>query len=159
LKYDRLKNLTNKEAKIALKNNQNEKVLNVNYFPDDVNKKKFFLLFVLLGWFGIYNIYIGKRKRGLYSLISFSAFLFVFTLGEILIYNGIDTSSLQYYIIGPFSTFAVFGIFIWFYDLISLITRSFKFPVAMSNEDYLNYVLKSNSINIHNKKQIQHKNS
>ncbi|MGN1227365.1 MAG: hypothetical protein ACI4TX_01850, partial [Christensenellales bacterium] len=78
LKFDRIENLSNKEAKKAIKNKEKEKVLYITQCPKDVNKKKFYLLYFLLGWFGIYNLYIGKFKKGYYSLITLSSFIIAF---------------------------------------------------------------------------------
>ena len=143
LKFDRLSNLSNKEAKKAIKNGKKENILYVTTPPSDVNKKKFLLLFWLLGIFGAHNIYVGKYKRGFYSLITVIAFIVTFIISDILFTNGIDTSSLQYYIVGPFTTFAVFGILIWFIDLVPVVTKSFKYPATMSSEEIVDLYLKS----------------
>lgn len=147
LKFERLKNLSNQEAKKAIKSGENEKVLNVTERPKDVSKKKFYLLYILLGWLGIYNIYIGKFKRGYYSLITMSAFLITFIIEEILFFNGIDTSALNYYVVGPICTFAVFGILIWFMDLVAMLTKSFKYPASITSEEYLNILADSYKAN------------
>ena len=101
------------------------------------------MLFWLLGIFGAHNIYVGKYKRGFYSLITVIAFIVTFIISDILFTNGIDTSSLQYYIVGPFTTFAVFGILIWFIDLVPVVTKSFKYPATMSSEEIVDLYLKS----------------
>ena len=92
LKFDRIENLSNKEAKKAIKNKEKEKVLYISTRPDDVSKRKFMLLYLLLGWFGAYNIYVGKYKKGLYSLCALSTFLVAFIIEEILAFNGFDTT-------------------------------------------------------------------
>lgn len=146
LKFNRIENLSNSEAKKALKNGEKEKVIYVTTPPADVNMKKFYYLYIFLGLLGIYNIYIGKIKRGLFSLISVSLYILIFILRIVLEENGIDTTSLNYYVFGPIGFVAVFGALIWFIDLASLLSRSFKFPGALSNDDYVNYLIKSKTL-------------
>ena len=152
LKFDRIENLSNIEAKKALKAKEKEKVLYVNTPPKDINMKKFYLLYVLLGFFGIYNIYIGKKKRGLYSLITVVAFMFLVVLSETLYQNGIDVSTLNYILVAPSGTFFVFGILIWFLDLIALFSHTFKYPGALTNDEYLKYLVKSKTLEENGKK-------
>lgn len=155
LKFDRLKNLSNKEAKKAIKEKQTEKVLYLSERPADVSKRKFMLLYLLLGWFGGHNIYVGKYKRGFYSLISLSAFLIAFIVEEILFFNGVDTAYLNYYLVMPLCTFAVFGIIIWFMDMVALFTKTYKYPSALSVEDYLKYAIKSQKFNSSKVKKVE----
>lgn len=143
LHFDRINNLSNKSAKMAIKKKEKEKVLYVRERPQDVDAKKFWLLYIFLGWLGAYNIYIGKYKKGFYSLITFSFFIVVFTLSQILEANGVDVQSLYYYVVNPSITFAVFGLLIWFIDLSEFTTKTFKYPAAMPEDEYLKIVLKS----------------
>lgn len=152
LRFDRIENLSNIEAKKALKNKEKEKVLYVATRPNDVSKKKFILLYLLLGWFGAYNIYVGKRKKGFYTLISVSAFLVAFIIEEILLFNGFDTTYLNYYLVMPLCTLAVCGILIWFIDMVALFTKTYKYPGALSKEDYVKFAMKSKKFNNNVKK-------
>lgn len=144
LKYDRIENLSNKEAKIAIKNKEKENVLYLAKRPNDVDKRKFYLYFFLLGFFGAHNIYVGKYKRGYYSLISILVFLLFFIFSQILNYCEVDTTFLDYYVTMPLCLFAVFGMFIWFMDFTSLMCKSYKYPSAMSKQDYIKFAIKSN---------------
>ena len=147
LRFDRIENLSNKEAKTAIKNKEKEKVLYVSTRPSDISKRKFILLYLLLGWFGAHNIYVGKYKKGLYSLCVLASFLIAFVVEEILLFNGFDTTYLNYYLVMPLCTLAVCGIIIWFIDMVALFTKTYKYPGALSKEDYIKFAIKSHKFN------------
>ena len=136
LKYELIQNLSNKQAQIELKAKRPQNVLYVTTRPSDVSKKKFWLLFAFLGIFGAHNIYVGKKGRGYYTLITGLLAILGFLVFEIVFYQGGDAYAVEYYFTGPLMTFYLFGLLIWFNDSISLIFSKYKFPASLTKEDY-----------------------
>lgn len=136
LKYSLIQNLSNKQAQIELKEKRKQNVLYVTSMPSDVNKKKFWLLFAFLGIFGAHNIYIGKKGRGYYTMITGILAVLGFLVWDIVDHMGGNSWAVQYYLTGSLMTFYLFGLLIWFSDSLALIFSKFKYPASLSKEDY-----------------------
>ena len=135
LLFSRIQNLSNERAKEEIKKKRMSNVIEVSTMPSDVSKKKFWLLFLLTGWFGGHNLYIGKFKRGYYSLITGILAVLAFLIYEIVFFQGGNANLVYYYFTGPCMLFFVFAVMIWFIDLVSLTFKSFKYPATLSAED------------------------
>lgn len=124
-------NSSNRLAKQQIKNKDRQNVYYTNYLPSDINKKKLWLLTILLGWIGVQNFYVGKYSKGLFCVITMS-FLVVFESVKILsinfgwrIENGINVIS---------SFFAFLGAIVfllYLFDIFGLIFKTFKVPVVL----------------------------
>ena len=138
LKYSLIQHLSNQRAKQEIKAKHKQNVLYVTTMPEDVSKKKFWLLFAFLGVFGAHNIYIGKYGRGYYTLVTAICSLLAFLVYEFAFfqYGWVAASAVEYYFTAPVITFYVFGLLVWFNDSISLIFRNFKYPATLSQKDY-----------------------
>lgn len=139
LSFARIQNLSNQSAKKLIRQKNKKNVLYVNVMPKDVNKARFILFFVIFGWFGAHNIYIGKYKRGWYSLITGVLSIIGFGIYEYMM--TIDTSSafiVLKYFTNPAMLFFTFGIIVWFYDLLKLTMRQYKYPASLTQDDLEN---------------------
>lgn len=136
LLFERIQNLSNKQAKKELKEKNTKNVLNVTTMPADVNRKKFYLLFAFLGFFGAYNLYVGKKKTGTYQLVSAVLGIVSFIIYEII--NSFNANSAQifyYFVTGSLLLFFSIGILIWFFDLFKLFGKKFKYPASLTEQD------------------------
>ena len=136
LLFERIQNLSNVEAKKNIKEKKLDNVLKVYAMPKDVSKKKFWLLFFFLGWFGGHNIYVGNYKKGYYALITGIIAIFAFCLQEIFFFSGWNYFVVQYYLTSPAMLFFVFGVLIWFTDCLNLVIRQFRYPASLTQEEY-----------------------
>ena len=142
LLFERIQNLSNIEAKKNIKEKKLDNVLNVCSMPKDVNKKKFWLLFAFLGWFGGHNIYVGNYKKGYYALITGIIAIFAFCVQEVFFFQGWNYMAVAYYFANPAMLFFVFGVVIWFSDCFNLIFKQFKYPASLTAEDYEKVITK-----------------
>ena len=127
--YAKLVKATNAGAKEQIKSGHRENVIYVNTPPSDLNKKDFLILFWAFGWLGLYNIYIGKYRRGIAHII-----LAVLGLGTAMINYFINFSSVDfnYYVVTPLLTIYGFFMIGYFIDIFGIIFKRFKYPVSVS---------------------------
>lgn len=141
LKFSRLSNATHAEAMKAFKEKDKERVVYVNEMPSDLNKTKF-IISLIFGFFGATSFYVGKKKKGWYSLLSFIALFSSMYLQTILTDKGITDGFLNYFFTTTFGLLCAFSFLMWLDDIIKSITGKYKFPVALPkerpNEDVLN---------------------
>lgn len=121
---------SNKKAKKLLQANMQHDVHYTTKVPTDVSKTKMLLLTVFLGGFGAGNFYIGRRKRGLFTLISFvigiiSSYLRLYYFDNIILLRDIAS-------IGAF--FAVAAVFLWFSDAFAVLINRFDYPVVLASD-------------------------
>lgn len=136
LVFEKIQNLSNVQAKNELREKKYKNVLYVCTMPKDISKKKFWLLFAFLGWFGAHNIYVGNFKKGYYGLITGLLAVFSFAVFELVTFLGGNGNAVLYYFTNPIFTFFVFAVLIWFSDLIGLMFRKYKYPASLTKEDY-----------------------
>ena len=146
MSFKQLDNLSNREAKAYMKNtvwgeSTEGEIIYTKYAPSDVSKLRLYMYFVFMGWFGIHNLYVGK-KRGIASAIMGSLFIVFFTISMIL-------STLNYpVLVGQgfinfaliSSILAVFPMFCWAGDFLTLvILRNFAYPARLKQPVVLPY--------------------
>lgn len=142
LVYERIQNLSNQRAKEEIKAKRKHNVIYVKTMPSDVNKKKFWLLFIFLGFMGAHNIYVGKYGRGYYTMITGILAILGFLVYEIVFFQGGNAYAVEYYLSSSLFTFYFFGLIISFSDSLSLLLRNFKYPATLTEEDYNKVITK-----------------
>ncbi len=127
--YAKLANATNAGAKEQIKSGHRENVVYINNTPSDLNKRDFLILFWAFGWLGLYNIYIGKYRRGITHFI-----LAILSISVAMINYFINFSSeaINYYIVTPLLTIYGFFMIGYILDIFSIIFKRFKYPVSVS---------------------------
>jgi len=127
LNFQKFESATNAEAKVAIKQGENNKVLMRNSRPNDVSFVKLFLITIFLGFTGAHYYYVGRYKMGAF----FSIF---FAVGII---NGILTALLDATPKGDlFQIFTLlvlvwgFVLMLWIIDIAKVCLNKFKIPVS-----------------------------
>lgn len=127
LKYDELKEASNKQAKKRslkrkLFESLEDEIVLTNIPPKDVDIPTFKTLTFLFGFFGLHNLYVGKFFKAfatiLLSLVGLS-FELVYYITKIQTYLSIGTV-----LIGL--TFVI-----WIVDIVMLSRKKFKFPIKL----------------------------
>lgn len=131
LRFDKLHNLSNSQAKYHLRNHQKDSVIYTTDRPSDINNKKFLQLLFLLGIFGAHNLYIGKYGRGYFSLISTLLYIPALSLSIALKSNGIYVEFISYYLCGILALLVAISFLIWFNDVLSIIMKKFRYPASI----------------------------
>lgn len=131
LVFSRLELATNKEAKAKKLRGDRDFIVNTTKIPSDVSYIKLLLLCIFLGPFGAHNFYVGKYLRGSVLLTDFFVVLMlvIFNQSLMTIHDG--------KFIGALSIVCGFIMMIWFWDLLMIITKKFKVPVAIDIEGEL----------------------
>ena len=130
LKYSRMENATHAEAMKAFKEKDKARVVYVNDIPSDLNKVKF-IISLFFGFVGAPSLYVGKKVRGWYSLLSF-VLLFISMYAQTELYEaGIDTYYFNYFVTTTFGLLCAASFVLWADDVVRAITRRYKFPVAL----------------------------
>ncbi len=138
LVFERMKNVTNKAGKKAIKNKEYNKVLYVTNFPKDVNRIKFLILTIFLGLFGVHYYRVGRYKWFIFDLI---AFFFAFVYSVVLVFFKVSDAVIGASYWGlllqlsafPFGVSAI----MWVGSIIQVLTKSFKIPVAIDEEYFV----------------------
>lgn len=125
LNFNKAKTATNKEAKLAFKLKEYQRVISVSTLPSDISKTKLIIACLFGGLFGAHYYYIGRIYRGLINLIS--------TVGYFLLYY--LQGNLSGYVYNSFLSifacmFAVVFVF-WTSDFIKICFNRFKVPVSL----------------------------
>lgn len=126
--FSRLTNLSNKEAKKALRRGEKIKVVYVKEMPADIVKWKVFLMCLVTGIFGGHSYYTGRYKRAI-----FISCAMIFSLGVM----GLNASPLTYGTVWYdvlFYTFAPFGaciLLFWGFDLFFILFERYKYPASI----------------------------
>ena len=66
LNFQKFESATNKDAKVAIKNKENDRVLMRVGVPSDVSKWKLLLITIFLGLTGAHYYYVGRYKMGFF---------------------------------------------------------------------------------------------
>ncbi len=131
---DRIKSSSNKLAKKARKEGRGEEVVYTNYIPTDVNRNKLLLLTIFLGIFGAHDLYVGKRWKGLFSLLSVTLML-VFSVLRFVSQSygwGLEDGLVQ--LLSIFYFLVVIVLVLWFSDVINVLSKRYKVPVILGDK-------------------------
>lgn len=128
LNYHKFESATNKEAKTAYAEGDNDRVLMRKGMPSDVSKLKLLLLTIFLGFAGAQYYYVGRYKKGIF----FSIF---FAIG---IVYAVVTNVLKIMPTGDLWEVFMFLVLIWglvillwLIDIINVACNRFKVPVSL----------------------------
>ncbi len=127
LNYIKFNQATNKQAKIALKSGQTDKVLLRRGLPNDVNKTTLLLLTIFLGFTGAHYYYVGRVKMGLF----FSFFCIIGIINVIV--NSVlkDVPTSDWFQVFVFLVLVWgFVLMLWIIDIAKVIFNRFKVPVS-----------------------------
>ena len=126
--FSRLAVATNKEAKAKKKRGDREFIINSPKLPSDVSFVKLLLLCIFLGPVGAHAYYVGRYLRGSVLSVNFVCLTLTVIFSEKLstIHDG--------KFIALLSTIFGFVLLAWFYDIIMIVLKKFKVPVAIDVE-------------------------
>jgi hypothetical protein len=134
LEFNQLENLSNKEAKRALRRklfleNIDNSIIYTKYLPYDVSIVKLWLCFAFFGLLGGQNLYVGKKK-GWISLILFPIGIACVIVEEVFKAKGTwPFGPVSITIIG--CLFFLFPVVQWALDFFALLTKNFTVPVKL----------------------------
>lgn len=128
LVFSRLEIATNKDAKRKIRRGDRDFIIKTSKLPSDVSFWKLLLLSIFLGPVGGHCYYVGKYFRG--GLLSFT-FLSIVML---VIFNAPLVAIQDGALIGALSTICGLIELLWIWDLIMIISKKFKVPVAIDLE-------------------------
>lgn len=136
--FDRLKNVTNRAGIKALKNKEYNKVLYMTTLPKDVSWLKLFLTCLFFGWLGVHFYKVGRQKWFFFDII---AFFFAIVYATVLTFFNVTMADLSANYLGFFLQLLsfpfAFSIIIWVGSLIQILTKTFKVPVAIDEEYFV----------------------
>ena len=127
LNFQKFNEATNKEAKLAIKQGEKDKVLMRKGCPKDVSKVKLILLTIFLGFVGAHHYYVGRYKMGLFYTIFFIVGLTNAILTQVF------KSALTGVAYEIFSLLVlVWGavLFMWIVDMAKVCLNKYKIPVS-----------------------------
>lgn len=125
LNFQKFESATNKEAKQALKQGENDRVLMRKGVPQDVNKFVLFLITLFAGFTGAHYYFVGRNKMGLF----FTCFFIV----------GLVNAGLQFFVLPKNTLFEILTfltlvwgavLLIWIVDIFKVCFNKFKIPVS-----------------------------
>lgn len=132
LNFDKFFNVaTNKEAKIAMKLKENERILYSTYIPKDVSYIKLLLLSIIGGLFGAPYFYVGRNKIGWFFLITS---ILTFSLATITYFLNVQISVLTMLyniLMWPFTFVLVYAIT----NVLEIAFKHFKIPVSIAYKE------------------------
>ncbi|MDD2445288.1 MAG: TM2 domain-containing protein [Clostridia bacterium] len=123
LVFERLKYASNQEAKRAIVNKENEKVLLTNQFPSDLKRWLAGILCAFGGYLGLHNFYVGRYYK--------AAFSFLFSLLFMVLLLVLEPSFQAYLFKTWLLIPAALVFYFWFYDLILIAFNKYKVPIAL----------------------------
>lgn len=124
MRMNEIEGATNQEAKLALKSIYKDDVLMTNKLPKDVQKKKLLLLAIFFGGFGVHNLYVGRKARGIFQIASVIMLAICYLL-QIIIYGNV-TDAIW---LVPFQVFQGLSLIMWFGDILMIAINRYKVPV------------------------------
>ena len=128
LVFSRLEVATNKEAKAKKLRGDRDFIINTTKLPNDVSFLKLLLFSIFLGPFGVHCFYVGRYLRGSIILSDFVAIVLAVVFNSYLV--DIDDGKF----IAAISVIMGLIMFTWFYDIIMIVIKKFKVPVAIDIE-------------------------
>lgn len=125
LVFSRLALATNKDAKNKIKRRDRDFIIKTSKLPSDVSFLKLLLLCIFLGPAGAHCYYVGRYWRGGLLSLTFACIVMfvVFNAPLVQINNGV--------LLGALSTICGIIELLWIWDLITIIFKKFKVPVAI----------------------------
>lgn len=123
--FSRLELATNKDAKTLIRKKEKDFVLKSSQLPEDVSFIKLLMLAIFLGPFGAHCFYVGRYWRASFLLIDMIAIFFLVLFNSYLIQ--VDEGAL----IGSLSTICGFIMLMWPWDILMIIFKKFKVPIAI----------------------------
>ena len=127
--FSRLEIATNKDAKKKIRRHDKDFIINSSRIPSDVSYIKLLLLTIFVGIFGGHCFYVGRYFRGVVLLIN------TLLLMSYVIFNNFLVDLDGGRLIAALSTIGGFFLLIWAYDLIAVIFKKFKIPVAIDVDE------------------------
>lgn len=125
LVFARLELATNKDAKKLIKRRETDYIIKTSQLPKDVNYIKLLLLVIFVGVMGGHCFRVGRYWRGSLLLLNFIAVvMYVIFNAPLIAYDGGA-------LIAVLTTLSGFVLFLWAYDLIMIVLKKFKVPVAI----------------------------
>lgn len=128
LVFSRLALATNKDAKRKLLRGDRTYILKTNKLPEDVSFIKLLLLCIFLGPMGAHNYYTGRYLRGSVLSLAFLSIILLVVFNQPLV--AVNDGAL----ISTLSTICGLIELIWVWDLIAIIIKKYKVPVAIDLE-------------------------
>ncbi|MBQ8908850.1 MAG: TM2 domain-containing protein [Clostridia bacterium] len=126
LVFSRLEIATNADAKAKIKRREKEYILRTSTLPTDVSFMKLLLLCIFGGLFGAHSFYVGRYWRGIIPLISTTILIFFVVFNNEMI--AIDGTGQT---LGMISTLLGFTMMLWPIDIVLILMKKFKVPVAI----------------------------
>ncbi len=123
--FSRLEIATNKDAKKKILKGDKDFVLKTEVLPKDVSKLKLTLYAIFFGFLGGHCFYVGRYYRGGIILTDFILLLCITIFNSQL--SAINDGAL----LAVLSTIIGFVMFMWPIDLIMIIMKKFKVPIAI----------------------------
>lgn len=129
---EQVRNASNKEAMVKIREKDTKEVYNSSYLPKDVNNTRLFLKALFGGFLGIHQMSVGKYKTGwFYAILSFYA-IFTYILSHFLFPSSVV---LEYFMKVGF-VFGAIVIFCWIADCFKILFKSFSIPVVLAEVGY-----------------------
>lgn len=123
--FSRLDIATNKDAKKLMKKGERDFILKSTRLPSDVSFIKLLLLSIFLGPLGAHCFYVGRYVRGSIILVDMIAIFLLVVFNTPLM--AIDDGAL----LGTFSTICGIVMLMWPWDVVMIILKKFKVPIAI----------------------------
>ena len=135
LDFARLDKATNADAKRKKLRGDRDFIIMTKKLPHDVSFLKLLLLCIFLGPVGAHNYYVGRYLKGSILLADFVIAILL------VIFNAPLISALGDKPFSAISTILGLIMLMWFWDLLQIITKKYKVPVAIdleyqSNDDF-----------------------
>ena len=130
---DQVLNASNKKVKEYRKTDKADLIYTTNIWPKDIGRWQLILFTIFFGLFGVNHYYVKRNKRATFSLVTtiLCLAIYIFTLVIIGARN-----SLVFNIIFELIFYAMaFNVIMWFFDMFSLVTKSFKVPVVLAEKE------------------------
>lgn len=129
LVFSRLEIATNKDAKKKIRRHDKDFIIKTSSIPSDISYIKLLLLTIFVGIFGGHCFYVGRYLRGIILLINALLLMCYVIFNKYLV--EIDEGRL----IAALSTIGGIILLFWAYDLIAVIFKKFKIPVAIDVDE------------------------
>ena len=131
--FSRLKVATNKEAKNKILRHDRDFIVKTKTIPSDVSYIKLLLLSIFCGMFGAHCFYVGRYLRGSIILTDFIALIML------VIFNSQLASINNGALLGVLSTITGIIMLMWIWDIIMIIIKKFKIPVAIDIDNIIEH--------------------
>ncbi len=128
LNFDKFSMATNSEAKEALAEGDNARVLMRKGCPADMKKWKLLLMTIFLGFTGAHLYYVGRRGRGIFYTVFFIVGIINGILTAI---PGIKPTGDLYQVFYMLVLIWGLVVLMWIWDIFNVIFNKFKIPVSL----------------------------